>query len=500
MPPSMLEEPHSLYKEKMKELTIDNLRQVDEYRWLLPRQGKMLTDGMLFIDRGLLEHIKNDKSVNQVGNVAWLPGIVGRSLAMPDMHQGYGFPIGGVAAFDPDKGVVSPGGVGYDINCGVRLLRSTLAKEDVRSSISELVDTLFTNVPTGVGSKQQHLKLDKQELKKVLESGAHWAVKNGFGSQDDLLHIEEGGRLDWADPESVSERALDRGQAQLGTLGSGNHFVEIGFVDRIFDKKLAAGIGLSDNQVTIIIHTGSRGLGHQVCGDYIRLLQNAARKYGFDLPDRELCCAPIGSPEGKKYLAAMAAAANFAFANRQIITEEVRQTFEQVLGRGRNKLGLELIYDVCHNIAKYEHHVIDGRMQEVVVHRKGATRAFPAHHPKVPEAYRETGQPVLIPGDMGRYSYVLVGTERGMLETFGSTCHGAGRMMSRHAATKAARGHNVAAELADMGVIVRGAGRGTLVEEIPQAYKDVEDVVRVVHEAGLARKVARLRPLGVIKG
>jgi tRNA-splicing ligase RtcB len=484
----------------MKDFTIFNLRQIDQYRWLLPKQGKMLTDGLLFLDRKLLEHIKNDKSISQVANVACLPGIVGKSLAMPDMHQGYGFPIGGVAAFDPGHGVVSPGGVGYDINCGVRLLRTSLEKEEIASQIDTLVNLLFTNIPTGVGSKQPHLKLRKQELKKVLATGALWAVKNGFGSRDDLLHIEEGGNLGWADPETVSDRALDRGQSQLGTLGSGNHFVEVGFVDKIFNNKLAAGIGLFKNQVTIIIHTGSRGLGHQVCGDYIRLLQNASQKYGFDLPDRELCCAPINSPEGKKYLSAMAAAANFAFANRQLLTDEVRRTFEHVLGRGANKLGLELVYDVCHNIAKFETHEINGQLQEVVVHRKGATRAFPAHHPKVPEAYKETGQPVLIPGDMGRYSYVLVGTEKALQETFGSTCHGAGRLMSRNAAKKIARGHNVIAELAEMGVTVKGAGRATLVEEIPQAYKDVEDVVRVVHEAGIANKVARLRPLGVIKG
>ena len=484
----------------MNNLSIHNLKQIDQYRWLLPKQGKMLTDGMLFMDKGLLEHIKNDKSISQVANVAWLPGIAGRSLAMPDMHQGYGFPIGGVAAFDPDRGVVSPGGVGYDINCGVRLLRSSLERGEIKKQIPDLVDSLFTNIPSGVGSKQRHLKLNKKELKKVLGSGASWAVKNGYGSKDDLLHIEEGGCLEWADPDTVSDRALDRGQGQLGTLGSGNHFVEVGFVDKIFDTKLASGIGLFKDQVTIIIHTGSRGLGHQVCGDYIRLLQNASRKYGFDLPDRELCCAPIHSPEGKKYLSAMAAAANFAFANRQLITEEVRQTLEYVLGKGQKKLGLELVYDVCHNIAKFESHEVNGLQQEVVVHRKGATRAFPAKHPKVPEAYKETGQPVLIPGDMGRYSYVLVGTERALKETFGSTCHGAGRLMSRHAAKKMAKGHNVTAELAGMGVTVRGAGRATLVEEIPQAYKDVEDVVRVVHGAGLANKVARLRPLGVIKG
>ena len=484
----------------MNDLTIHNLKQIDQYRWLLPKQGAMRTDGLLFLNEKLLEHIKNDKSITQVANVACLPGIVGRSLAMPDMHQGYGFPIGGVAAFDPDQGIVSPGGVGYDINCGVRLLRTSLMKEEVVPQIDTIVESLFINIPSGVGSKQRHHKLNKQELKKVLESGASWAVKNGFGSKYDLHHIEEGGCLGWADPETVSDRALDRGLAQLGTLGSGNHFVEVGFVDKIFDNKLAEGVGLFKNQVTIIIHTGSRGLGHQVCGDYIRLLQNASQKYGFDLPDRELCCAPIHSPEGKKYLAAMAAAANFAFANRQVITEEVRRTFEYVFGRGAKKLGLELVYDVCHNIAKFETHEVDGKQKEVVVHRKGATRAFPAHHPKVPEAYKETGQPVLIPGDMGRYSYVLVGTERALKETFGSTCHGAGRLMSRHAAKKIAKGHNVIADLAEMGVTVKGAGRATLVEEIPQAYKDVEDVVRVVHEAGIATKVARLRPLGVIKG
>lgn len=455
---------------------------------------------MLFLDENLLEHVKNDKSIAQVANVAWLPGIVGRSLAMPDMHQGYGFPIGGVAAFDPDQGVVSPGGVGYDINCGVRLLRSSLVKDEIKNDIVNLVNSLFANVPSGVGSKQPSMRLQKRDLKRVLESGAQWVVKKGFGSKDDLLHIEENGCLDWADPDLVSERALDRGQAQLGTLGSGNHFVEVGFVDRIFDAQLAKGIGLFQDQVTTIIHTGSRGLGHQVCGDYIRLLQNASRKYNFELPDRELCCAPVHSPEGRQYLAAMAAAANFAFANRQLITAAVRHTFEQVFGLGAQKMNLQLVYDVCHNIAKFETHEVAGKQCKVVVHRKGATRAFPAHHPKVPDAYQATGQPVLIPGDMGRYSYVLVGTEKALKETFGSTCHGAGRLMSRHAAKKVAKGHNIAAELAAMGITVKGAGRATLIEEIPQAYKDVEDVVRVVHEAGIGRKVARLRPLGVIKG
>lgn len=484
----------------MKEgVDISTLEQLDEYRWLLPKQGRMFTDGLLFLDRRLLDNVRNDKSISQVANVACLPGIVGRSTAMPDMHQGYGFPIGGVAAFDPDIGIVSPGGVGYDINCGVRLLRSTLMKEEVLGRIDILVDRLFANVPTGVGSKQRK-KLGSGELKKILLQGAGWAVKNGFGRAEDLGHIEEGGCLEWADQESVSSRAMERGQTQLGTLGSGNHFVEIGYVDKIFEQQLGEQIGLRLGQVTVIVHTGSRGLGHQVCGDFIRLLQPAADKYGIYLPDRELCCAPVNSGEGRQYLAAMAAAANFAFANRQHITHMVRSTFEEVFGIGSGRLGLDLVYDVCHNIAKFEEHLVNGRRQRLVVHRKGATRAFPPGHHQVPSAYKTTGQPVLIPGDMGRCSYVLVGTEQGMAETFGSTCHGAGRRMSRHAAKKYARGHDVVAELAARGVTVRGAGRATLVEEIPEAYKDVEDVVRVVHGAGIARRVARLRPLGVIKG
>lgn len=483
-----------------REFGPDDLRQLDEYRWLLPRQGKMRTDGLLFLSKSLLEHVRGDKSISQVANVACLPGIVGRSLAMPDMHQGYGFPIGGVAAFDPDEGIVSPGGVGYDINCGVRLLRTTMVKDEVMGVMPALVDRLFRNIPTGVGSRQKELRLTLPELKKVLLNGAAWAVKNGFGLPADLEHIEENGRLDWADPELVSDHALERGQAQLGTLGSGNHFTEVGYVDKIFDEEIARSFGLFQNQVTVIIHTGSRGLGHQVCSDFIRLLSRAADKYKIDLPDRELCCAPIRSPEGEQYLAAMAAAANFAFANRQIITREVRNTFEEIFGLGAEKMGLSLVYDVCHNIAKFEEHLVNGAMRRLVIHRKGATRAFPAGHPKTPAAYQATGQPVLIPGDMGRYSYVLVGSELAMRETFGSSCHGAGRVLSRHAAKKAARGHQVLAELAAQGVIVRGAGMGTIIEEISEAYKDVEEVVQVVHAAGIGMRVARLRPLGVIKG
>ncbi len=481
-------------------MKIADLVQLDPFRWLLPRQGSMRTDGLVFLDRDLLQQVAGDKSLEQVANVARLPGIVGRALAMPDMHQGYGFPIGGVAAFDPETGIVSPGGVGYDINCGVRLLRTNLQREQVAPLVKELVDGLFATVPTGVGAKRKHLKLSPAELKKVLRRGAAWAVGQGYGSEADLEHIEEQGCLDWADPEAVSDHALERGQAQLGTLGSGNHFVEIGYVETVYDADTARAIGLFADQVTAIVHTGSRGLGHQVCGDAIRLLQTASRKYGIELPDRELCCAPVRSPEGERYLAAMAAAANFAFANRQIITDSLRHTFETVLGMSPRQLGLDLVYDVCHNIAKFEEHSVGGVLKNLLVHRKGATRAFPAGHPKVPASYRQTGQPVLVPGDMGRYSYVLAGTEQGLAETFGSCCHGAGRLMSRHAAKKYAKGHNVFAELAQMGVIVRGAGMGTIVEEIPQAYKDVDSVVRVVHEAGIGRKIARLKPMGVIKG
>jgi len=484
----------------MYQYSLSDLIQLDDYRWLVPRRGAMRTEALLFVDRALLRQVLKDISIAQAANVACLPGIVGRSLAMPDMHQGYGFPIGGVAAFDPEEGVVSPGGVGYDINCGVRLLRSDLHRDEIGDHIEQLINGLFTAVPTGVGARQKQHRLNQTTLKKVLTKGAAWAAQNGFGTAADLGHIEENGCLAWAEPNLLSDRALERGLAQLGTLGSGNHFVEIGYVDTIYDAAAAQAIGLFEAQVTVIIHTGSRGLGHQVCGDFIRLLQGAARRYHIELPDRELCCAPIRSSEGRQYLGAMAAAANFAFANRQMITSEVRDTFAMILGRGADALGLSLVYDVCHNIAKFEDHLVDGAKRQVLVHRKGATRAFPPHHPEVPEAYRATGQPVLIPGDMGRYSYVLVGADGAMAESFGSTCHGAGRLMSRHAAKKAARGHNILAELEEMGVRVRGAGMGTIVEEIPQAYKDVADVVRVVHEAGIARKVARLRPLGVIKG
>ena len=480
--------------------TTIKLRQIDEYRWEIPREGKMRTRGLIFASKEMLPKIQDDQSLQQVANVATLPGIEGPSMAMPDIHWGYGFPIGGVAAFNLEEGVVSPGGVGYDINCGVRLLRTDLSREEVEPRMEDLVNRLFSNIPSGLGSRRKDLKLTMPTLNQVLQHGSAWAVKQGFGSAQDLAHIEAGGRIVGADPDLVSQFAKDRGKDQLGTLGSGNHFVEVGYVAEIFDEELAYKLGLHRGQITVIVHTGSRGLGHQVCDDYIKVMLKASAKYGIELPDRQLCCAPVASPEGKQYLAAMAAAANFAFANRQMITHWVRESFEQVFKMGPKKLGLELIYDVAHNIAKIETHQVNGKTKKLCVHRKGATRAFPPHHPETPEAYKETGQPVLIPGDMGRYSYVLVGTQKALEETFGSTCHGAGREMSRHAAMKMARGRFIEKELAAKGIIVKGAGRATIAEEIPEAYKDVSMVVDVCHGAGISRKVAKLKPLGVIKG
>ncbi len=379
-------------------------------------------------------------------------------------------------------------------------MRSGLSRSEVEGRMRELVEALFINIPSGVGSHRKDLKLNREEQKKVLIEGAKWAVARGFGLTEDLDHIEERGCIEGADSESVSEKAMERGRAQLGTVGSGNHFVEVGYVAEVFDERMAQALGLWKDQVTIFIHTGSRGLGHQICDDYIRVMMDAAKKYQIELPDAQLCCAPVTSPEGKRYFEAMACAANFAFTNRQMITHWVRETFEKFFKMSPKELKLDLIYDVCHNIAKIETHVINGEKEKVCVHRKGATRAFPPNHPDIPEDYRYIGQPVLIPGDMGRCSYVLVGTERAMRETFGSTCHGAGRVMSRHQAIKAAKGRAIARELEDKGIIVKGASRETIVEEIPEAYKDVNDVVNVVHHAGISLKVAKLIPMGVVKG
>ncbi len=476
------------------------IQQIDEYRWRLPREGAMRTDGLVFASRQMMNILEKEQALEQVRNVATLPGIVGPSIAMPDIHWGYGFPIGGVAAFDAEDGVVSPGGVGYDINCGVRLLRTELDVQEVRPVIEKLADELYRNVPSGVGSHRQDLKLSVAEERKVLTRGARWAVENDYGRAEDLHHIEELGTIDGADPGVVSDRALERGRNQLGTLGSGNHFLEIDLVDEIHDPKAAEVLGLFPGQITVSIHTGSRGLGYQVCDDYLKMMLHAAHKYGIELPDKQLCCAPLSSPEGKQYLAAMACAANFAFANRQLITAWVRESFERVLGTNQAELRMSVIYDVCHNIAKMEEHQVAGKQRQLCVHRKGATRAFPPGHAETPELYRTVGQPVLIPGDMGRYSYVLVGTQGAFDETFGSSCHGAGRVMSRHAAKKLARRRNIVEELAAQGIVIRAASRATVAEEIPEAYKDVMDVVNVVQQAGIGKIVARLRPLAVIKG
>lgn len=476
------------------------VQQIDACRWRIPREGAMRTDGLVFASREMIGVLQKERALEQVCNVATLPGIVGPSIAMPDIHWGYGFPIGGVAAFDAEEGVVSPGGVGYDINCGVRLLRSELTVEEVRPRIEQLADELFRNVPSGVGSHRRDLKLSVAEERKVLTRGARWAVENGYGQAEDLAHIEEGGTIAGADPELLSDRALERGRNQLGTLGSGNHFLEVDLVEEIGDAPAAEALGLFPGQVTVTIHTGSRGLGYQVCDDHLRMMQQASRKYGIELPDRQLCCAPLTSPEGKQYLAAMAGAANFAFANRQMITAWVRESFERVLGKGPAGLRISSVYDVCHNIAKYETHHYQGQQRRLCVHRKGATRAFPPNHPDTPQLYRNVGQPVLIPGDMGRYSYVLVGTQGAFEETFGSTCHGAGRILSRHAAKKLARGRHIEAELASRGIIIRASSRATVAEEISESYKDVFDVVSVVQQAGIGKIVARLRPLAVVKG
>ena len=476
------------------------LKKIDEYRWEIPKEYKegMRVPGLIYADEHMLRIMKGDEAPEQVANVAFLPGIVKRSLAMPDIHWGYGFPIGGVAATRVKDGVISPGGVGFDINCGVRLLRTNLMEGEVRGRLEELLDELFENIPSGVGSEGK-IRLKGNEIDEVLVKGARWAVERGYGVEEDLIYSEEGGCLKGADPSKVSQKAKTRGIPQLGTLGSGNHFLEVQAVEEIYEPEIAKVMGIERvGQVLLLIHTGSRGFGHQVCDDYIRVMNSAVQKYGIKLPDRQLVCAPVESKEGKDYFAAMACAANYAWANRQCITHWAREAFMKVFGR--RDIGLELIYDVAHNIAKIERHRVDGKEELLCVHRKGATRAFPPHHPDIPEKYREIGQPVLIPGDMGRYSFVLVGTERAMEESFGSTCHGAGRVQSRAQAKKHTRGADVKRELERRGISVRAATMSGLAEETSEAYKDVADVVRVCHGAGISKLVLKARPMGVIKG
>ena len=478
------------------------LKKIDEFRWELPIDYKkgMRVPGLVYADESLVRVIEQDQSLEQVANVAFLPGIVGRSLAMPDIHWGYGFPVGGVAATRAEDGVISPGGIGFDINCGVRMLRTNLAEDEVRPLIGRLVEAIFRAVPSGVGSAGK-IRLGKGEIDEVLAKGAQWAVEKGYGTKDDLQRTEEQGRFRAASPGHVSDKAKQRGAPQLGTLGSGNHFLEVQVVDEIYRPAVASAFGIDHvGQVVVLIHSGSRGLGHQVCDDFLRTMAQATRKYGIEVPDRQLACAPFASPEGQAYYGAMAAAANYAWANRQCIAHWVREAFVGAFRRSADDLGLTMIYDVAHNIAKVETHEVDGRKVQVVVHRKGATRAFPAGLRELPQEYRNVGQPVLIPGDMGRYSFIAVGGPRAMAETFGSTCHGAGRLQSRSAATKSLRGQDIAGRLAAKGITVRAAEAATLAEEAPEAYKNVADVVRVVDGAEISYRVARMRPLGVVKG
>ncbi len=477
----------------------DNLIPINDHLYEIPQQGKMRVPARIYATPDMIPDIIKDRAAEQAAHVAWLPGIINFSFAMPDIHWGYGFPIGGVAAFDMEQGVISPGGVGYDINCGVRLLATDLERKDLQTRMQGVVDGLYRTIPSGVGSSGS-IKLSRQEEKRVLEKGARWAIENGYGDAADLDKIEENGVMAGADSDCISDHALERGRQQLGTLGSGNHFIEIGVVKEVYDETAAAVLGLHKNQITILIHTGSRGLGHQVCDDAIKDMLQASRKYGIELPDRQLCCAPIQSPEGQRYLAAMSGAVNFAFANRQMITHWAREALQKILSASPKTLNIRVVYEVAHNIAKIEKHIVTGVEKKVCVHRKGATRAFAPNHPDIPEAYRSIGQPVLIPGDMGRYSFVLVGSQTAMDETFGSACHGAGRVMSRTQAVKSARGRSLHKELADHGILVRAASHETMAEEIPEAYKDVAQVVQAVVGAGLARQVVKLAPLGVIKG
>ena len=476
------------------------IKRIEPYLWEIPRSGGMLVPGRVYASARLMEEIRGDQSLQQVKNVAELPGIVGWSLAMPDIHWGYGFPIGGVAATEAGRGAISPGGVGYDINCGVRLARTDLTVDSVRERLPRLMDELFTVVPSGVGAEGAISKLSRAELRRMLEHGAAWAIERGYGEAGDLEHTEELGCLDGADPSQLSERDQERGLTQVGTLGSGNHFLEVQRVAEIHDADLADAFGLFEDQVVVMIHSGSRGLGYQVCDDFIRRIKPRLKAYGYSLPDVQLAAAPLDSDEGRAYLGAMRSAANYAWVNRQVMLHTVRETFARVLGAGPREIGMRLLYDVCHNIAKLEEHEVDGRRVQVCVHRKGATRAFPPGHPDVPSAYRDSGQPVLIPGSMGTSSYVCAGAAGAMRGTFGSTCHGAGRRMSRTRSKQASRGRDLLGEMESQGVLVRATGMRTVAEEMPHAYKDVADVVEVMELAGVSRRVARLVPMGVVKG
>ena len=478
------------------------MKKLDEFRFEIPRSYKpcMSTSAIIFSNDKLIQSVKADNAPEQAANVACMPGIVGRSMAMPDIHWGYGFPIGGVAAFDSESGVISPGGIGYDVNCGVKLVRTDLTLKDVGKDIKKLIDAIFENVPSGVGEKGK-LRLTGPQIDDVLDGGAEWAVKQGYGWEDDLTSCEESGSMKTADSSKVDVKAKQRGAPQLGTLGGGNHFLEIQKVERIFDQEAAKALGInSEDQIMVSIHSGSRGCGHQIASDYIRIMESALRKYNISVPDRQLACAPVNSQEGQDCFKAMSGAANYAWANRQLILHWVRESFEQTLGRSAEEMGMACVYDVAHNICKLEEHEFEGRRRKLYIHRKGATRAFDSSRQEVPQKYRKVGQPVLIPGDMGSASYVLVGTSKAMSETFGSTCHGAGRLMSRTSASKRFSANEVVALLQSRGIYIKAASRDGIIEEAPGAYKDVDEVVRVAHGAGISKMVARLKPLGVMKG
>jgi tRNA-splicing ligase RtcB (3'-phosphate/5'-hydroxy nucleic acid ligase) len=478
------------------------LEKVNDYCWRIPKSYKtgMRVDGLIYASEKLIKQIKDDQAPEQVANVAFLPGIQYASIAMPDIHWGYGFCIGGVCATDPEEGgVICPGGIGFDINCGIRMIRSNLFYEDVKPHLKSLIDELFKQVPTGVGKSGKY-SFNQKELRKLMAEGSSYLFRHGLAVERDIEHTEARGQLEGAEPENVSERALERGAEQCGTLGSGNHFLEVQVVDQILDEQAASIIGLEKDMICVMVHSGSRGLGYQVCDDALRMLRDAPEKYGTKLPDRQLVCAPIDSPEGRHYLGAMRAAANFAWCNRQLLMWQAREVFEKIFGRKWEEMQMNLIYDVAHNIAKFEEHTIDGKRKRLCVHRKGATRAFPPGHAEIPQVYKQIGQPVIIPGDMGRASWLMVGRPGGMEQTFGTTCHGAGRVMSRTAATKDAKGRRIDRELEEKGVIARARSWKGLAEEQPMAYKDVDLVVDVVHKAGITKKVARMRPIGVIKG
>jgi tRNA-splicing ligase RtcB len=477
------------------------LEKIDDFRWRIPKGYKpgMRVEGIVYVDEKILKYAHEDRALEQVANVAFLPGIVKYSLAMPDIHWGYGFAIGGVAATDIESGgVVSPGGVGFDINCGVRLVKTDLQYDEVKDKIKNLVYALFSDIPTGVGSKGD-IRVSAKEEKEILVKGSKWAVEKGYGVLEDLECTEENGAISGADPAAVSERAYERGKAQSGTLGSGNHFLEIQVIDQLYDRDICDELGLNLGQITVMIHSGSRGFGYQICDDYVKNMVHCLQKYNIHVPDRQLACAPVNSPEAKEYLGAMRCAANYAWNNRQCLMHLTREVFERVFEKSWQKMGMHLIYDVAHNIAKIEKYTIDGKEKSLCVHRKGATRALGPAHPALPQRYKKIGQPVIIPGDMGRNSYLLAGTEKAA-ETFYSTCHGAGRVKSRTAATKSIRLDVLLKELESKGIIVKATGRGTIVEEAPQVYKDVNDVVDVVHNAGISKRVCRMRPVGVIKG